>query len=152
MSKSCNSCVFLKFECCGCPVLKQRQCLTVPSRQRVCHYLSLPNSPLIPLHGYLCSAKPVSSPAALWDMAPVRLEPKGNSLQAATLWKICLLWCVHEIYDFKVLSEVCCDGLWCNRIMEYILCSIPLRGTMAGVHSLRGRAGGWLEVAQHQVQ
>lgn len=32
---------------------EQKQISTVPSRQRVCHYLALPNSPMILLNG-LC--------------------------------------------------------------------------------------------------
>lgn len=33
------------------------------------------------------------------------------------------------------------DGLWCNKTIEYILYSIPLYGTIAGLYSLRGCAG-----------
>lgn len=149
MLKYSNSCVSLKVESCDSPVLIRRQCWTVPSTLRVCHYLSLPNSPLFPLHGYLCRDKPCCIVVG-HDSCKTGAKRQlftGSNIVKSTSWQACIrnLW-------IKMPLQVCWDGLWCNRIIEYILCSIPLHGTMAGWHSPRGRAGGCLEVAQHQVQ
>lgn len=108
IQSNCNSRVSVKFESCHSPVLKQRRGLTVPSRQRACHYLALPNSPLTRLDGGLCSAKPVSSPAALWDAAPVRLK-------RATLWKVCFQQFAREISDLTALSEVRWDDFMVHK-------------------------------------
>lgn len=99
MLKYSNSCVSLKVESCDSPVLIQRQCWTVPSRLRVCHYLSLPNSPLFPLHGYLCRDKPCCIVVG-HDSCKTGAKRKPFT---ATLWKVHPGKHVLEISDLKCL-------------------------------------------------
>lgn len=98
---------------------------------------------LIPMHGDPRSAKPCCTVG--------HGSCETGAKRQLFICKVCPFTFVHEICDFKVHLEVCWHGLRCNRICKYILCSIPLCATMAGLRSLRGRVGGWLEVAQHQV-
>lgn len=86
-----------------------------------------------------------TSPAALlWDMTPVRLEPKGNYLQAATLWKVHPGKHVLEISELKCLYR--CVGTVYGATESLNTSCAPSHSMaqwLAGTHRGGVRVGVW---------